>query len=498
MRAASVQVASDTPPEAVGGAGDRARWRMARRLAIANICEHMFVRWREQEIEQDGQGRLPGYSEAIVRHFDAPEALDTRFYEVHAKSALNAVPKASRMPFRWTINPYRGCAHACALLPRGRHADPPRPTAGRARSRRCARETRSTAPCAPGAYRRYVKTRVLDHWSIRQAGVPRHARGWDRAVTSGDHRFLSDRGWKYVTGAEQGRDARPHLTLNNQLMGIGAFAESAARDSPDYRRGYLVRLIMRRRSRRLILLRASRAEPRDVPPLPARAGGSRGARLAPQRYLTDLGIATMPLPVQGRRWRAPRCERSGHSRARVVEAISEIIALALAALRSTGGRASSPASSTPRGPSERRDPDLQHRSRDHRLMTQSSLADARLRHRRRAAEPTVEYVRIRGGLARTAAVLPLPFAGDHPQASIEGKAVKSRARLKVVVDRAARHRAARSTTSPPAPATSSPTASSVTTALPAPRTSTSTSTPAATSRRRSWSRSTCPRCCGRS
>ena len=48
-----------------------------------------------------------------MRRFDAPEALDMRFYEVRAKSALNRVPEASRMPFRWTINPYRGCTHAC-------------------------------------------------------------------------------------------------------------------------------------------------------------------------------------------------------------------------------------------------------------------------------------------------------------------------------------------------------------------------------------------------
>src|SRR5215217_6108806 len=75
----------------------------------------MFVRWESQEVERDGQSRLPGYSEAVVRHFDAPEALDTRFYEVHAKSALNRVPKASRMPFRWTVNPYRGCSHACVF-----------------------------------------------------------------------------------------------------------------------------------------------------------------------------------------------------------------------------------------------------------------------------------------------------------------------------------------------------------------------------------------------
>src|SRR6202000_2626565 len=51
--------------------------------------------------------------EAVVRHFDAPEAVDIRFYEVRAKSILNHVPKASQMPFRWTINPYRGCTHAC-------------------------------------------------------------------------------------------------------------------------------------------------------------------------------------------------------------------------------------------------------------------------------------------------------------------------------------------------------------------------------------------------
>ncbi len=74
----------------------------------------MFVRWSGQTIEAEDQARLPGYRDgAVIRHFDAPEALDIRFYEVHAKSALNRVPEASQMPFRWTINPYRGCTHAC-------------------------------------------------------------------------------------------------------------------------------------------------------------------------------------------------------------------------------------------------------------------------------------------------------------------------------------------------------------------------------------------------
>jgi DNA repair photolyase len=74
----------------------------------------MFVRWSNLTLEGEEQHRLPGYrDEAVVRRFEAPEALETRFYEVRAKSVLNRVPEKSRMPFRWTINPYRGCAHAC-------------------------------------------------------------------------------------------------------------------------------------------------------------------------------------------------------------------------------------------------------------------------------------------------------------------------------------------------------------------------------------------------
>ncbi|MBA2346758.1 MAG: radical SAM protein [Solirubrobacterales bacterium] len=76
------------------------------------------MRWDSLKIDAEaavGETQpLPGYRDAaVVRRFDAPDALDTRFYEVRAKSALNRVPAASRMPFRWTVNPYRGCTHAC-------------------------------------------------------------------------------------------------------------------------------------------------------------------------------------------------------------------------------------------------------------------------------------------------------------------------------------------------------------------------------------------------
>jgi DNA repair photolyase len=72
------------------------------------------MRWESQMTSSEDLRRLPGYRDpSVVRTFDAPEALDTRFYEVRAKSVLNRVPERSRMPFRWTINPYRGCSHAC-------------------------------------------------------------------------------------------------------------------------------------------------------------------------------------------------------------------------------------------------------------------------------------------------------------------------------------------------------------------------------------------------
>ncbi|HEX8207179.1 MAG TPA: radical SAM protein [Solirubrobacteraceae bacterium] len=73
------------------------------------------MRWDNLRVDEEERRRLPGYrEEAVVRRFDAPEALDTRFYEIRAKSALNRVPEVSQVPFRWTINPYRGCSHACS------------------------------------------------------------------------------------------------------------------------------------------------------------------------------------------------------------------------------------------------------------------------------------------------------------------------------------------------------------------------------------------------
>jgi DNA repair photolyase len=200
------------------------------------------VRWDNLLTSAEEARTLPGYREpAVVRHFDAPEALDTRFYEVHAKSALNRVPEQSRMPFRWTINPYRGCAHACQFCMRG---DTPILMAdGR---------TKPLAEIDVGdeiygtvrreKYRYYAATQVLAHWASRKHVYRVTLEDGTELFSSGDHRFLSNRGWKHVAGSERGRWRRPHLTMNNKLIGTGAFAEPPDA-STEYERGYLCGLI---------------------------------------------------------------------------------------------------------------------------------------------------------------------------------------------------------------------------------------------------------------
>jgi DNA repair photolyase len=51
---------------------------------------------------------------AAARTFDTPGFRGMTFYEIHARSIVSRVPEASQVPFRWTVNPYRGCQHACA------------------------------------------------------------------------------------------------------------------------------------------------------------------------------------------------------------------------------------------------------------------------------------------------------------------------------------------------------------------------------------------------
>ncbi|MDQ3645243.1 MAG: radical SAM protein [Actinomycetota bacterium] len=199
------------------------------------------MRWDELKVDEEERRALPGYKEpAAVRTFDAPEALDTRFYEVRAKSVLNRVPPKSRMPFEWTVNPYRGCSHACLYCG---WAETP-VLMGDGRTKRLADIRIGDyvyGTVRKGAYRRYSISQVRAHWSTIKPAFRVTLEDGTELIASGDHRFLTERGWKHVSDTH-GCPRRAHLTVNNKLLGTGQFAQ-AAEDWPDYRRGYLCGLI---------------------------------------------------------------------------------------------------------------------------------------------------------------------------------------------------------------------------------------------------------------
>jgi DNA repair photolyase len=178
---------------------------------------------------------------AVTRTFDTPGFRGMTFYEVQAKSIVSRVPRSSHMPFTWTINPYRGCQHSCSYC---MYSDTPILMANGCTKRLADVRVgdRIYGTVKDGFYRRYVTTTVLAHWSTVKSAYRITLEDGAQLVASGDHRFLTQRGWKHVTGAEQGPLRRPFLTANNKLMGMGGFAEGP-KDCLDYRRGYLCGMI---------------------------------------------------------------------------------------------------------------------------------------------------------------------------------------------------------------------------------------------------------------
>ena len=200
------------------------------------------MRWDTQRVDREDGRSLPGLDVERVRTFDAPEALGINFHEVRAKSALNKVP-GDFLPFDWTVNAFRGCAHACtyclgAETPILMADGTTRPIADLGVGDRIYGTTRREK------YRRYVTTEVLAHWESYKEAYRVRLEDGTELVASGDHRFWTRRGkWKHVTGAQHGPLQRPHLTLNDQLAGIGQFTEGPDSDAWTYRRGYLCGLI---------------------------------------------------------------------------------------------------------------------------------------------------------------------------------------------------------------------------------------------------------------
>jgi DNA repair photolyase len=83
---------------------------------------------------------------------------------------------------------------------------------------------------------------VLDKWITVKPAYRVTLEDGTELIVSGDHRLLSNRGWKHVVNSRRGQPDRPHLTTRNRLVGTGAFAPQPVHDA-EYRRGYLCGII---------------------------------------------------------------------------------------------------------------------------------------------------------------------------------------------------------------------------------------------------------------
>jgi DNA repair photolyase len=252
---------------------------------------------------------------AVARTFDTPGFRGMTFLEVQAKSVVNRVPESSRMSFRWTINPYRGCQHACVYCLSG---DTPILMAdgrtGQLAALRAGDQIYGTV--RRGIRRRYAVTTVLAHWSTVKPAYRVVLDDGTQFVTSGDHRFLTQHGWKHVAGGG-GQPRRPFLTPHDALAGVGGFAEPP-KDTTAYRRGYLCGVI---RGAGTIWHDASPAcdSGGDRAHLFRLAGPDQEAVTRTAGYLADLGICCPPAtftpgPASSQRMTAIRTARGDEVR----------------------------------------------------------------------------------------------------------------------------------------------------------------------------------------
>lgn len=195
---------------------------------MANVCSNRCMRWEPQTIDAEDASALPGMGKisGLLRSVRTPEFAGVTFHEVRAKSVLNQVPGESSMPFGWTVNPYRGCTHACVYCLDGQ--TPVLLGNGR---------TRALADIKVGdtvvgteqrrLRRRYVETTVTAHWRTTKPAYRVNLDDGTSLLASGDHRFLTTKGWRHVADLQPSEqfvgDARlrrlPRHAQNRSILG---------------------------------------------------------------------------------------------------------------------------------------------------------------------------------------------------------------------------------------------------------------------------------------
>lgn len=164
----------------------------------------------------------------------------TRYLDDTSRSVIST-NSSPDLGFDASINPYRGCEHGCSYCLDGSTA--------------ILLADGSTIPLREvkvgdaiagtvrvGHYRRLAVTTVHDAWmTVKPSYMVTLADG-TQLIASGDHRFLTERGWKHVVNHPSREFQRPHLSTGNHLMGWGTYGSRLGEDS-DYIQGYLSGII---------------------------------------------------------------------------------------------------------------------------------------------------------------------------------------------------------------------------------------------------------------
>jgi DNA repair photolyase len=161
------------------------------------------------------------FAASLVDYFDdlpGPE-VELSLYEDHTKQVL-AENDSPDLGFRYSINPYRGCFHGCAYCLSGDTA--------------ILMADGSTQPLAdvkPGDHvvgtrgsageRRFAPSLVLDRWATARRAYRVRLDSGTELVASGDHRFLTPHGWRYVIAPGKNPRARLHLREKDTCLGPG-------------------------------------------------------------------------------------------------------------------------------------------------------------------------------------------------------------------------------------------------------------------------------------
>src|SRR5262249_21421107 len=101
------------------------------RLRSRSMAAPPDLRWQLADDEGPGTAQGSLFDTVVERHIGKGEYRGMEFLHVNARRIINEVPSAAarNVPFRFTINAYRGCSHACTyclagdtavLLPGGR------------------------------------------------------------------------------------------------------------------------------------------------------------------------------------------------------------------------------------------------------------------------------------------------------------------------------------------------------------------------------------------